>query len=352
MGKNEDEDDDKLTAVEGQDESGEVVTLGDDAATETERKKPAAKPATAQASAEDEGGEEEDSRVSNEEEDEDDEAERSGRPRETSAQRRARQRAARESANREMNFLRTRNEELERRFSGVEQRMLRTEFGSVESQIAEVDANLRKADEVYAKAIEQAAGSDAAEAQNIKMQLIQQRNMLVGRQQQIQQAARQQAQPQRGAAPPPPDPEVVRRAQGWFARNAWANEPGEDALVARAVDQAVVNEGYDPKSPEYWQELDARLARKLPHRYARGGAANGERDEERGENRQRTEKRDPPPRMPSGNRQSLKPNEVWVSPDRKKAMQEAGVWDDVKARNRMLKRYAQYDREARESAAG
>lgn len=349
MATDNDDDDTKLNAVEGADESGEVVSLeGDDAA--EGKKKPAAKPPVQQAATDDDGGEEEDSRVSNEDEDEDDEAERSGRPRETSAQRRARQRAARESAQREMNLLRSRNEELERRFSGVEQRMLRTEYGSLEAQIAEVDANLRKADEVYAKAIEVAAGADAAEAQNIKMQLLGQRNALVGRQQQLQQAARQQQQP-RNAAPPAPDPDVVRNAQRWFAKNPWANERGEDALVARAIDQAVVDDGFDPKSPEYWQELDARLARRLPHRYARGGAVDDGNREERTESRQRTEqRRDPPPRMPSGGQQALKPNEVWVSPERKRAMQEAGVWDDVKARNRMLKRYAQYDREARESA--
>jgi hypothetical protein len=45
----------------------------------------------------------------------------------------------------------------------------------------------------------------------------------------------------------------------------------------------------------------------------------------------------------------LKANEVYIDPERKKAMQEAGVWDDPKLRQQMLKRYHQFDRDARSS---
>ena len=46
----------------------------------------------------------------------------------------------------------------------------------------------------------------------------------------------------------------------------------------------------------------------------------------------------------------LKPNEVYISPERKEAMIEAGVWDDPETRQRYLKQYADYDRNAGENA--
>jgi len=36
--------------------------------------------------------------------------------------------------------------------------------------------------------------------------------------------------------------------------------------------------------------------------------------------------------------------QVYVTPARRQAMEEAGAWDDVAKRNRMLKAYAEYDR--------
>ena len=39
--------------------------------------------------------------------------------------------------------------------------------------------------------------------------------------------------------------------------------------------------------------------------------------------------------------------EIYVTPERKQAMIDAGIWDDPVRRNQMLKAYASYDRSAR-----
>jgi len=49
----------------------------------------------------------------------------------------------------------------------------------------------------------------------------------------------------------------------------------------------------------------------------------------------------------SGRERQLKKNEVYISPERKDAMVEAGVWDDPELRQRYLKQYATYDAEHR-----
>jgi hypothetical protein len=36
--------------------------------------------------------------------------------------------------------------------------------------------------------------------------------------------------------------------------------------------------------------------------------------------------------------------EIYVTPERKQAMIEAGIWDDVSRRNQMLKAYQAYDK--------
>ena len=47
-----------------------------------------------------------------------------------------------------------------------------------------------------------------------------------------------------------------------------------------------------------------------------------------------------------GRERPLRKNEVYISPDRKEAMIEAGVWDDPVLRNKYLKSYSDYDKQA------
>lgn len=41
---------------------------------------------------------------------------------------------------------------------------------------------------------------------------------------------------------------------------------------------------------------------------------------------------------------SAKPGEFRLSPERVRAIKEAGKWDNISERNRMIKKYAEYDR--------
>lgn len=304
--------------------------------------------------------------------------------------RRAERRKKREENHRnvrELNFLRKRNEDLERRQSEIDMRMSNTEVVTIDSRIAQVEADIRKADEVYATAINKGDGNAASEAQRIRDTL---RDGLTGMQRQKQSiinGARQRANA------PAPDPEIARRAQDWVSSHSWydPNLGDEDSMIARTIDVALSKElGVGAaRGDAYWEEYDRRLRKRLPHLFSKKRGRRDEEDDEddfdedddRSDDRDidehnrrnrdsrrardddddrsgrrededgrddRPRKRNGGPRFVSGGRERpLKKNEVYVSAERRKALEEAGVWDDPKIRNRYLKRYQDYDAAAR-----
>lgn len=115
----------------------------------------------------------------------------------------------------------------------------------------------------------------------------------------------------------------------------------EDSLIVSAIDTALAREGMDPETPEYWDELSKRVNARLPHRSNTGNGKDTTETAGRGGKRQ---SRGPSFRT-GGRERPLKANEVYISPARKEAMVEAGIWDDPEQRQRYLKQYASYDAE-------
>jgi hypothetical protein len=107
--------------------------------------------------------------------------------------------------------------------------------------------------------------------------------------------------------------------------------------VATKIDEKLMAEGWDPKTAEYWEELDNRLTKYLPHRYNSGN----------GETNSRSSERRPRSVVTSSGREhtsSARPGEFRLSPERVKAIKEAGRWDNLTERNKMIRKYAEYDR--------
>jgi hypothetical protein len=132
---------------------------------------------------------------------------------------------------------------------------------------------------------------------------------------------------------PVPDPVVQRYAADWMSKHSWYDPAHRDAdsKVAMSIDQALTEEGFNPKTREYWQELDNRLQNYLPHRYT-------EDNSEPVQQRQR-----PRSAVTSTGRESSNSagrNTFTLSPEQVRAMKDAGMWDDQEKRNRMIKRYA------------
>jgi hypothetical protein len=129
-----------------------------------------------------------------------------------------------------------------------------------------------------------------------------------------------------------PDPQLQRHANNWMANNPWYDPNGKDPDSRRALneDTILAEEGYDPKTAEYWQELDRRLQRVVPHRYT-------EDADEKPRSRPRSAVTSSGREFASNNG---KGNSFTLSPDQVRAMKDAGMWDDAEKRAKMIRRYA------------
>lgn len=132
-----------------------------------------------------------------------------------------------------------------------------------------------------------------------------------------------------------PDPRLQRHAADWMERNSWYRPDNRDtdSKIAKQIDEALTQEGWDPTSAEYWDELDNRLQQYLPHRY------NQSHDEA-------PSRRSRPRNIVTGSGRESSPaaggrNTFTLSPEQVRAMKDAGFWDDPQKRAKMIKRYAQ-----------
>jgi len=240
--------------------------------------------------------------------------------------RRERQKRARDAAQRELQMLRETVAALSQRVSATETHAVNTNVQTLEQRLAKAVADVRQAEAIIAKATEAGNGEDVVAAMRI-------RDQAIAEAQQLDQAKRQFEQArQQVAAPAAPNPSVVNYAREWMEANPWYDPTGRDrdSALTKAIDNELASEGYNPASREYWEELTARVAEAIG-----GDDAPTETAKPR--------RKGPP----TGNTREHAPvstkKEIYVTPERKQAMIEAGVWDDPVLRQRYLKAYQAYD---------
>jgi hypothetical protein len=281
----------------------------------------------------------EDSRLSEEESDEE---QSKGKRQLTSEEKRAqrqnrkfRRRAAIEHKERELAFLRAENEEFKRRLSMVEKKASEFNLSAVDQKLNEALNEAQLAERIMAKAIEQGQGEDVTKALAI-------RDAALERARQFK-AAKEHAEKPSEQVKPQKDLRVAAYAKEWIEANDWYDPSGrdEDSAIVKVIDQRLAAEGYNPASEDYWIELDNRVARRLPHRYAEEANVS-----ENGKSPPKAApKRGGPP--VGGKREYAPPStrkEIYISPERKQALIDAGVWENPELRQKYIKRYADYDR--------
>ena len=65
----------------------------------------------------------------------------------------------------------------------------------------------------------------------------------------------------------PADPE----AEAWAVNNRWFGQDRPMTFTAFEHHKDLMNEGIDPKSEEYYSEIDKRIRVDFPHKFAKGG---------------------------------------------------------------------------------
>lgn len=231
----------------------------------------------------------------------------------------------------ELDFLRKRNDDLERRVTAQEQRAHQVDLGTYDAQIAGAAKEAEMAERVIAKAVEAGNGKDVAQALKYRDQAMQKVQQL---QYAKQQAAQQRPQGQQL------DDMTMHYANEFIKDNPWYDSQGrdEDSAIVIAIDQSLAKDGYNPQSEEYWDELRKRAARRLPEKFKNGRQSTREAREER------TPRGGPAVGSGREHAPASTRKEIYLSPERKQALIDAGVWDDPVLRMKYAKRYSEYDR--------
>ena len=66
---------------------------------------------------------------------------------------------------------------------------------------------------------------------------------------------------------PEPDPQ----AEAWASKNTWFGKDRAMTFTAFEIHKDLVNEGFDPKSNDYYSEVNKRIKVDFPHKFAIGG---------------------------------------------------------------------------------
>jgi hypothetical protein len=236
----------------------------------------------------------------------------------------------------ELDFLRKRNEDLERRVTAQEQRTHQLDVNGLEAQIQKAQNDAQMADRIIAKAVEAGNGDDVTQAMRYRDEALSK----------VQQLAYAKQNFQQRAVSPPQD--KIDEATAYYAKqfiesNKWYDPQGrnEDSAIVMAIDQALAKDGYDPRTEDYWVELERRAARRLPERF---GKQSRDRDDDYEDKQERKPRGGPAVGSGREHAPTSTRKEIYLSPDRKQALIDAGVWDDPVLRMRYAKRYAEYDK--------
>ena len=152
-------------------------------------------------------------------------------------------------------------EETKARLQNLDQGFVREFSNRVEAEIAQVKNDLSQAlsvgdsaaaVEAQEKLAKLAVSADKAE----NAQAVQKRRQ--------EQPVQEQPAQQQQAAPRPADP----KAEEWANRNEWFGSDNTMTYAAFGIHrQLVEQEGFDPSSDEYYNELDKRIKTEFPHKF-------------------------------------------------------------------------------------
>lgn len=163
-----------------------------------------------------------------------------------------------------------------------------------------------------------------------------------------------------------PDAAVQSAANAWMSKRSWYNPEGgdEDSDILFGIEARLSQSGMDPRNQEYWDELDKRAAKYLPHRY-RNDSAGDDDDEGQDEDTGGDSTHDRQPAVRStpaangrprhggsggGGNGSGRPagaaggkGSFYLSPGRKSAMVESGLSEGSAEWKKQVDAYRRYD---------
>jgi hypothetical protein len=231
----------------------------------------------------------------------------------------------REEKDQRLIMLQRKNEELTQQLASLERRLNNADLAKFDQAIKDEEMRLNFAMRKIKEATENSDGEAMRNAQKLYYET--QRKL------ELMNATKEKATERLNSQQETINPRIEQYANEWMERNSWYKKDGkdEDSQIAKIIDAKLAEEGFDPGTEEYWEELDERLQKRLPHRYT------DYQDEQ-------PQRRRPRSVVTGSSQESSGPRNSGgtfvITPEQKRAMQEAGFWDDPVLRNKMIKRYA------------
>lgn len=229
-------------------------------------------------------------------------------------------------------MLQRQNQELMERLSNVERKTHSADLARLDKAIEDKELRLQYARMKMSEATSAGDGEAFAKAQEMWYE--------TRREVESMKSLKENAVRSVNTQQPTNSAELQRQASRWMDRNDWFSPEGgdEDSEIAKIIDQKLVKEGWNPATEDYWEELDKRLQKRLPHRYT----DNHDEEPSRSSRRPRSI-------VTSSGREGTSAggsrNSFVLAPEQVRAMKEAGLWDNPQTRNRMIKRYAEQARQ-------
>lgn len=219
------------------------------------------------------------------------------------------------------------NERMRQQLEGLDRRVQTTELVGFNKREEDMQVRHEYAKMKMTEAIASGDGDAIVAAQDL---MLDSREAL----KEMQRVRTQIPKPQQNTA----DPRTTRNAETWMERNAWykPNAADTDSKIAKQIDEELTKDGWDSNSPEYFDELDNRLQKYLPHRY---NGATDDDEVKKPRNTVGSSGREYSAGSGGGNRTTF-----ILSPERVKAMKDMGSWDNPERKAKMIKNYAAFDK--------
>jgi hypothetical protein len=226
------------------------------------------------------------------------------------------------------------NEEFKRRLSYVEKETKQGQIARIDKNIEDQRVRMEYAKMKLSEAVQAGDGNAMVEAQSLWNEA----QATLGEFTKAKNTVERETQPKQDFQVV--DPTIQRNAADWMRRNSWyrPDTSDQDSKIAKKVDELLVTEGWNPSDPDYWDELDSRLHKALPHRY--NDATGSDSAVRKPRNVVGSSGREASAAYGGNNR-----TQFVLSPERVKAMKEVGAWDNPVRKKAMIDNFVKYDRE-------
>lgn len=274
-----------------------------------------------------------DERTASSNDESDSDERRPARTKESAAERRARAKLAKERDKKELDFQRRELARQDALIRELQQGQSVNRVTELDNRIATALNEVETFDKIKAAAITKHEGADAVQAERLGRQAEDRARQAQWEKQQIIEGSKRAV----NAAPT-----YAPLAKEFLDANPWYNgndDSNEETLIVKAIDTAVAKK-YNPNDPAYWNELQKRVAARLPQHFQDDSNDDDDHQEEAPRKRG-----GPPVGGTSRGSNSSTTTQIRLSPERVQAMKEAGIWEDPVLRARMAKSYANYDKQ-------